>query len=162
MTEEKKQINIPIVIVIICVVIIFLLIFFLSTTNQDTGVSRTLKQEVESNIKYDDQKMNVYLFWGNGCEHCEALITFLDSLGEEYDKYYDLYTLEVWFNEDNSNLMSKLLTKLDKELKGVPCLIIGDQVFFGYSEKTGEEIKKAIKEEYKNGYDVYREYQEEA
>ena len=86
--------------------------------------------------------------WGKGCPHCEELITFLDSLSKEYDSYFDLYTLEVWYNEENNELMNKLVESLDKEVEGIPCLIIGNQVFFGYDQSMEKEIKSTIKKEY--------------
>ena len=54
----------------------------------------------------------------------------------------------------------ELSKELGKEVKGIPCLIIGDQVFSGFSEDMKEDIKKAIKKEYKENpqYDVYKEY----
>ena len=56
--------------------------------------------------------------------------------------------------------MNNLVQTLDKTVEGIPCLIIGDQVFFGYSTRMDEKLKKAIKEEYKERkqFDVYKEY----
>lgn len=157
--KSKKHINNIIIIVAACIIIIVVaIILILGTTSNH--VTRTLKEQTEANIKYDNKKINVYFFYGDGCPHCEELIKFLDNLPEKYDEYFDLYTMEVWYNQKNSKLMEDLVAELGKEVEGVPCLIIGDQVFFGYSESMEKEIKKAIKDEYLlvDKYDVYKNY----
>ena len=55
----------------------------------------------------------------------------------------------------------EILSKyLNKEVSGVPFLIIGNKTFEGYNESMNIKIKKAIKTEYKlNGKnDYYKEY----
>lgn len=158
-SKEKKNNNI-IIIVALCIIIIVVAVILIIGVTSSKNVTRTLKKQTAANIEFDNKKINVYLFYGDGCPHCEELIEFLDDLPEKYDKYFDLYTMEVWYNQKNSKLMEKLVAELDSEVKGVPCLIVGDQVFFGYSEATGKEIKKAIKEEYLlvEKYDVYKNY----
>ena len=125
-----------------------------------------LKEEISSfdssssRDNYDDKKLNVYMFWGDGSEQSEQMIEFLNSLDSTYDRYFDLYTLEVWYDEDNRNLQQELLTQIGEDTNGVPCLIIGDQAFFGYDETLEEDIKAAIKEEYLKvpQYDAYKTY----
>ena len=156
--ESKKESKL--IIICICIIAVVIIALIGIAYLQRGNVTRTLKKQTTSDIKYDKEKLNIYFFWGDGCEHCEALISFLNSLTEDYDKYFDLYTLEVWYNEDNNKLMTELTEELGKEVKGIPCLIIGDQVFSGFSEDMKEDIKKAIKKEYKENpqYDVYKEY----
>lgn len=157
--QSKNSTTNIIIIASICIIIIVVAIILIvgKTTNH---VTRTLKEQTEANIKFDNKKINVYLFYGDGCPHCEQLIKFLDNLPEKYDEYFDLYTMEVWYNQKNNKFMEELVGELGKEVEGVPCLIIGDQVFFGYMEAMGTEIKKAIKEEYLlvDKYDVYKNY----
>lgn len=155
----KKSIAIS----LISAVIVLVILAGVITTSASSRTTRTLKEQTEKDIKYNDEKINVYFFWGNGCQHCEALISYLNTLPEEYDNYFDLYTLEVWYNEDNSKLMSELGDYLGEKTDGVPCLIIGDQVFIGFSEENKEQIKDAIKKEYnkKEHYDAYKNYKKQ-
>mgnify|MGYP006328692863 FL=1 len=143
-----------------CLIIAIVAVLLIFGTAASNKVNRTLQKQTPSEIKYDNKKINVYLFWGDGCPHCEQLIKYLDSLPEKYDEYFDLYTFEVWYNQKNNDLMTALVEKLGKEVTGIPCLIIGDQVFTGFDETMKEPIKKAIKDEYLkvDHYDVYREY----
>lgn len=158
--NSKNKNNTIIMVSSLCVIIIVVAVILIVGAISPKSVTRTLKEQTEANIKFDNKKINVYLFYGDGCPHCEELIKFLDNLPEKYDQYFDLYTMEVWYNQKNNKLMEELVGELGKEVEGVPCLIVGDQVFFGYSETTGQEIKKAIKEEYLlvDKYDVYKNY----
>lgn len=161
MADEKKETKIKsettITIISACIIIIIVAVIFIIGTNQPQKTQRVLTNQTEEDIKFDNKKINVYFFYGDGCPHCEELIEFLNSLPEKYNNYFDLYTMEVWYNEENNKLMKDLVGKLGEEVEGVPCLIIGDQVFFGYSTSMDQELKKAIKEEYKttNKFDVY-------
>ena len=157
----KKSVVISLISAIIVLVILVGVVSTSASTSSRT--TRTLKEQTASDIKYNDEKINVYFFWGNGCQHCEALISYLNTLPEEYDNYFDLYTLEVWYNEDNSKLMAELGDYLEQEINGVPCLIIGDQVFIGFREENKEAIKDAIKKAYnkKERYDAYKDYKEQ-
>ena len=158
--KNNEKIAMIISICIIVVVIMSLIVI----GSRGNSIKRQLVEQTASDIKYDKEKINVYFFWGKGCPHCEELITFLDSLSKEYDSYFDLYTLEVWYNEENNELMNKLVESLDKEVEGIPCLIIGNQVFFGYDQSMEKELKSTIKKEYqkKTKYDVYKKYKQEA
>lgn len=132
----------------ICIIIVIAAIALIISGNKPKEVKRILTEQTEKDIKHNAKKLNVYLFYGDGCPHCEELINFLDNLPEKYDSYFDLYTFEVWYNQDNSKLMDSTLKKLDETPSGVPCLIVGDQVFFGYDTSMDTELKKAIKDEY--------------
>ena len=56
--------------------------------------------------------------------------------------------------------MKESAKSLNKEVSGVPFLIIGNRTFEGYNESMNIKIKKTIKTEYKlNGKnDYYKEY----
>lgn len=109
----------------------------------------------EKDLFYQKKKVNLYLFWGNGCPHCEAEIKYLDSIVDKYGKYVNIFALETWYNKDNKKLYEKLAEKMGDEAKGVPYTIIGEKTFSGYSEEMNDEIIKAIKSGYKDSYDVY-------
>ncbi len=103
---------------------------------------------------YAKSKVNVYLFRGEGCPHCEEAIEWFDdtlSKDEEYSKYYDLVKYEVWYDQDNAELMDKVAKELGTEASGVPFIVIGDKYFSGFSATSSpEKIKEAIKEQYDN------------
>lgn len=100
------------------------------------------------------EKINVYLFRGEGCPHCEEAIEWFEgTLAEdpEYSEYYELVKLEVWYDEDNDNLMKEVATELGTTASGVPFIVIGDKYFSGFSlTASPDKIKEAIKAQYNN------------
>lgn len=57
-----------------------------------------------ANIVKEDNKVNIYFFWGKGCPHCEQEHEFFENIKEKYGDYYNLYTFETWYNEENAKL----------------------------------------------------------
>lgn len=102
-----------------------------------------------------EEKINVYLFWGDGCPHCEEAIKFFNSIEDEYGKYYKLVKYEVWNDQDNSKLMDEVASKLKEQVSGVPYIVIGNKTFNGYAESYDDQIKEAIKNAYES--DSYKD-----
>lgn len=98
------------------------------------------------------EKINFYLFRGEGCPHCQEAEEWLDTLkeDEEYKEYFNVVDYEVWYDEDNKKLMEKVGSKLKTEVNGVPFIVIGKKYFSGFSSSMVDEIKKAIVDEYNN------------
>ena len=99
-------------------------------------------------------RVNVYLFRGEGCPHCEeAMEWFNNTLAkdEEYSKYYKLVDYEVWYDQENSELMDKVAKELGTDASGVPFIVIGDKYYSGFSSSASpDQIKNAIKSSYDN------------
>lgn len=114
---------------------------------------------VKTNAK---DKATIYLFRGKGCGYCRSLLTFLNSINDEYGDMYELKSYEVWNDQDNYQLMKDISEFLDEPASGVPYLIVGDQVFPGYASTYDSSIKLAIKDLYETKkskrYDVMAEY----
>lgn len=84
----------------------------------------------------------------------------MNSIIPEYGQYFKVVSYEVWNNSANATLMKDIASFLDQNANGVPFIVIGDQVFLGYSTTYDESIKKAITDLYnsKDRYDVMKEY----
>lgn len=108
-----------------------------------------------NNVKYDKNKVNIYFFWGDGCPHCEEEFAFFDSIKTEYGDYFILNTFETWKNKDNKKLLTQFAGAMGDEVSGVPYTIIGNKTFKGYGKNMESDFLKAIKEQYKDSYDVY-------
>lgn len=119
-------------------------------TNNHTKIDAKLED-----IVYDENKVNIYFFWGNGCPHCEEEFKFLKSIETEYGNYFTLNTFEVWYSKDNAKILEQFANAIGDEVSGVPYTIIGNKTFTGFSEKYKEQFLKAIKDQYHNSYDVY-------
>ena len=100
-----------------------------------------------------NEKVNIYLFYGDGCPHCSALEEYLD---EEYstDKDVKVYKYEVWNDVTNQELWKKVEDVTGEEAKGVPYFVIGKEVMQGYSANDAWESKvdKAIEKAKKTNY----------
>ena len=100
-----------------------------------------------------NEKVNVYLFYGDGCPHCSALEEYLD---ENYsnDKDVKVYKYEVWNDVTNQELWKKVEDVTGEEAKGVPYFVIGKEVMQGYSagDIWEKKVDKAIEEAKKINY----------
>ena len=97
-------------------------------------------------IKKEEGKINAYLFWGKGCPHCEIMNDFLNNLEASYTNKFTLYSLEVWYDQENADLMMKFANHLKDEPEYVPYLVIGENIFTGVvTEQLKEEIKNFLK-----------------
>ena len=147
-------------IVVLITVILSISIVVLISNNMKDNKEIKLTDMTENNISYSKEKINIYLFYGEGCPHCEELKNYLNSLDNKEKSYFDIYTFEVWNNSTNQQFMKDSAKYLNKEVSGVPFLIIGNNTFEGYNESMNTKIEKAIKTEYKlNGKnDYYKKY----
>lgn len=114
------------------------------------------ENESESPVK---EKVNVYLFWGNGCGYCEAAKDFFASIEDEYGKYFELVEYEVWYSKDNNALKERVVEYFGDDVSGVPYIVIGDTTFGGYASSYDEDIKEAIKDAYED--EKYVDYVEQ-
>lgn len=111
----------------------------------------------KNDIKFENDKINIYMFWGNGCPHCHHMKEFFDSLEETYKSKINLYTFEVWYNVENAGLLGRFTSFLNDTPKYVPYLVIGKHVFAGFSEDMKKEIKDALNKNYIEKADIYKE-----
>lgn len=106
--------------------------------------TREVKEEMAK------EKINVYIFWGNGCGYCEAAINFFESIEDEYGKYFNLVKYEVWYEKDNNTLKENVAAYFGDDVTGVPYIVIGDETFGGYAEEYNEDLKEAIVDAYED------------
>ncbi|MFA6131225.1 MAG: hypothetical protein WC730_03120 [Patescibacteria group bacterium] len=85
----------------------------------------------------------VYLFWRNGCPHCENELEFLETMKAEYP--ISVQTFEVSMNAKNLALLQDVGAIMNTDVSGVPFTVIGEQAYVGFSETyTGETFKTAV------------------
>ena len=119
------------------------------------GIIKNAKIE---DVATDGKKVNLYLFWGSTCPHCKAEYEFLEGLSAEEKAKFRLYGFEIWGSDENAALLRKVADAIGQEAKGVPYLVIEDEVVAGYlDESTGEKIMKIVNEKAgkKNRKDVF-------
>ena len=118
-----------------------------------------IKEEF-TNYSETDNQVTIYLFRGNGCGYCRSFLSFLNSIADEYGKYFKVVGFEVWYDANNWDLMKNISKFMGSEAGGVPYIIIGEQAFPGYASEYDDEIKNAILTQFnaKERYDAIDEY----
>lgn len=128
------------------------------TAFSDGSTNNIHKNAKLEDITFKKGKINIYIFWGSTCPHCEELFSFLNSINGEYGKYYDVYGFEVWEHDNNQSLMDDFSAKMNDDVgSSVPYIIIGNKSFSGYGSTMDEEIKETIEKEFeeKDGNSVF-------
>ena len=99
------------------------------------------------NIFAQDNVANLYLFWREGCPHCEKERAFLPKLQEKYGDKLVIQQFEIWNNKKNLNILQEVTKNFDTPVNGVPLTLIGDEKIVGYGEdsNTGQQIDDAIR-----------------
>lgn len=129
--------------------IIIILFLFLTILPTDIfAISDTYFDEVKeiTGVEAKEGKINLYLFYGKECPHCEEERKWLKTIKENYKEYLNIYYFEVWHNEDNKEIMNKVKNQFNIREEGVPLTIIGNDYYVGYSESIGSMIENKIKE----------------
>ena len=99
-----------------------------------------------------NNKVDIYLFRGEGCSHCAQLEPYLKYLQEEtYKGKINLHEYEIWYNEENAELARTFLKAYGEEDNGVPMTFIGAYYISGFNEDMKPSIRAAIDDELANG-----------
>ncbi len=123
--------------IIILVVVVFASFFVYNSLKP--------KVKIEDRVVDPAAKVRLYEFWGNGCPHCAKAAPFLKNLDREL-KELEVYDYEVWYDTQNQAKQKKVADALGVEAKGVPYIVIGDEVIEGFDdeESTGGKIKERV------------------
>jgi cytochrome c biogenesis protein CcdA/glutaredoxin len=77
-----------------------------------------------------EQSICIYLFYGQGCPHCERAKPVIDALAAKYPQV-QLKTYEIYFNTTNQAMFREFRTRYGVTEDGVPTLFIGDRALVG-------------------------------
>lgn len=91
------------------------------------------------------QPVPIYLFWGDGCPHCEAAKQAISKLQRQYSNI-ELIAYEVWYVPENQQLFKEMCATFGFEAQYVPTIFIGNHYWVGFNESIGKEMEAAIKE----------------
>lgn len=92
-------------------------------------------------------KIDIYLFYGDGCTHCAHEEEYLEEL-QEKNKNIEVHLYETWYNEENALLSNRVKNALGIESTGVPFTVIGNTGMVGFGSNTEYQIENLI-----NNYD---------
>ncbi len=95
-------------------------------------------------LNVNAKELNMYLFYGQECPHCEAEIEYLDGYLKNKSNI-KLYKYEVWHNTDNAGKMQLVADSLNTTADSVPFLVIGNKTLHGYNKDyTNNKINDYI------------------
>ena len=148
--------------ILIISLVFFIFVFFIVLINISNKMNEEkIKSTITMNSKltdvvYDENKLNIYLFWGKGCPHCEEEWKFLNRIAPKYYDKIHVYGFEVWNSKENQKIMDEFKDKLNiSKDSGIPLTIIEDKYYIGYDESYNDEMLKLIKNNHKNSKDIY-------
>jgi thiol-disulfide isomerase/thioredoxin len=91
----------------------------------------------------EPDRVELVLFWGDGCPHCAAEKEWLAEAEERYP-HLDVVQYEVWYDEGNRELFERTARDLGFEVSGVPTTVIGQRHWVGWSDVVRQEITAVI------------------
>lgn len=94
-------------------------------------------------ISISAKEINVYLFHGDGCPHCAKEKEYLKEIKKK-NSDINIHLYEVWYNEENRELLSKVKKALNSTSQYVPITVIGDRYTVGFNDDTKLVIEKYI------------------
>ncbi|MFH1722882.1 MAG: hypothetical protein ABH950_09800 [Candidatus Altiarchaeota archaeon] len=91
------------------------------------------------------ETFTAYVFWGEGCPHCNAEKRFLAEIEDKYPGL-EIQYLEIYNNDSNRELFNNLMQKRGVQIKGVPTFVLGNTEIVGYQtdQTSGKQIEEAI------------------
>jgi len=94
----------------------------------------------------NQEKIKIHFFWGKGCPHCASEKPFLEKMRAKYPQI-EIVDYEVWYSQNNLDLLKKVGTQLNASVSGVPFTVIGKNYVSGWlnEEATGAKIEEDIK-----------------
>ncbi len=94
----------------------------------------------------EEEIVNIYFFYGDGCEHCAKEEKFLDEIIKKYENNVRVFRYETWYDNHNKNLMLSVKKLLGKnENISVPFTVIGKESYSGYNDYVGEKIENQLR-----------------
>ena len=87
----------------------------------------------------EQSKTDIYLFYGQGCPHCETVKSFLSAFKVRYRQNLEIREFEVYFDEEGRDLFARMAKAYDAEIQGVPMLFIDEEVVIGANLKKIEQ-----------------------
>lgn len=88
--------------------------------------------------------VDLYVFWGEGCPHCEEQKPFLRALAARYPAL-TIHSHEVWTATGDRTLFSTLARFHGIEASAVPTVFVGGRAFVGDSPDIRHGIEEAIR-----------------
>ena len=104
----------------------------------------------ETTETLSNAKVKIYFFRGEGCSHCAEAEEWFKSIEAKEGQYFEVVDYEVWYDENNKELMTKVAKYFNEEdqVTGVPYIIVGNKTYKGFNTSYESEILELVHSEY--------------
>jgi MFS family permease len=89
--------------------------------------------------KQQEEKVEIWFFWGDGCSLCESAADWLDQLQINYPSLV-IHSKEVWKDSENQTQYIQMMDERGTKASWVPGFILDDQVWEGFNVVIKEDI----------------------
>ena len=129
---------------LLIILLLLIVIFPIKTYALSDSYKDNIKDIVEE--KEEENKVNIYFFYGDGCPHCAKEEKYLKALEKRYGEYVNIHSYETWYDDNNLELMKKSKIIMNDEPNiAVPYTIVGNESYIGYSDGIGRKIETQLK-----------------
>ncbi len=94
-------------------------------------------------LQQNDKEVVIYIFWGEGCPHCAKARPVLQALADQ-NPTIQLFEFEIYSSVENQNLFAEFGKTYGFEPRYVPTIIIGTDIWEGYSEEFTADITAVV------------------
>ncbi len=132
---------------------LFLTILFVAAvvgTFLVTPSTRSVTAQSQSNSVLQTPQVEVFFFWGAGCEHCEEEKVFLSELLTRYPALV-IHQYEVKNDKENRDLLFAMAEEIGFQALNVPVTVLGRNYWIGFNEQVKIEIQNAIQAAFNPG-----------
>jgi cytochrome c biogenesis protein CcdA/thiol-disulfide isomerase/thioredoxin len=93
-----------------------------------------------SGVSAQSADVTIYLFWGEGCPHCETAKPILRAIAQENPRigYQDF---EIYNDLENRDLFILFASEFGFDPRAVPTIFIGERYWEGFTPDTQREIE---------------------
>ena len=88
-------------------------------------------------------RIELIIFYGDGCPYCERELAFLDDL-QVREPLLEVTAYEVWNDEQNRELFVATAASHGTEPQAVPTTFLGDSVWVGFDSTVQRQIEEAV------------------
>lgn len=91
-----------------------------------------------------NNKVELYFFWGQGCSYCAEAKLFIKELEKEFSSL-KVMAYEVNENEDNYKFFRAMSQAYDIE-EGIPLFLVGNNFLAGYDKSSDNYLREIVKD----------------
>lgn len=87
--------------------------------------------------------LTLHFFWAPNCPHCAAAKPFIETLQRRHPRL-QLREYEIWRQRENFELLLALAERHSGGVVSTPAIVLGDRLWFGFNDATGDEIEQTL------------------